>query len=89
MGEEQKATKRGRPSGPNKDKIELIISVLGANPQGLWVRELSRVTGLDKSTVSLYINTYLADKIEDVHNKVLPMRLIRLKKEQQIPDYVG
>ncbi|MBD3262882.1 helix-turn-helix domain-containing protein [Candidatus Woesearchaeota archaeon] len=81
--------KRGRPSGPDKDKIELILRALAANPQGIWVRELARLTGIKRSTLSLYINTHLQDKIEDVHDKALPMRLICLKKEDQTPSYVG
>lgn len=84
-----KTLKRGRKPGPDQDKIDLIITMLKANPQGLWIRELARLTSLKRSTISLYINTYLADKIENLHNKVLPVRMIRLKKQEQIPEYVG
>ena len=81
--------KRGRKPGPCQKKIDLILRILESNPKGIWVREISRITGLKRSTISLYINTHLADKIEDVHDKALPVRLIRLKKERQIPDYVS
>jgi len=29
--------KRGRKPGPDQDKIDIILAVLRANPQGLWV----------------------------------------------------
>lgn len=92
--------KRGRKPGPNNEKINAILKILEANPQGIWVREISRLTGLKRSTISLYINTYLADKIEDLHDKALPVRLIRLKKgafdtsekkvsKKEIPEYIS
>jgi len=85
----KKSKKRGRKPGPDQNKIDLILKVLAANPQGIWVREISRITGIDKSTVSIYLNKHLADKIEDIHDKALPMRLVRLKKQEQAPEYVG
>ena len=94
--------KRGRKPGPCNKKIDQILKILEANPQGIWVREISRLTNLKRSTISLYINTHLADKVEDVHDKILPMRLIKLKKnssqavqekeelsKKEVPEYIG
>ena len=81
--------KRGRKSGPDPDKISLIVHTLKLYPQGLWVRQISRITGLDKSTVSLYLNSHLKDEVEDVHNTVQPIRIVKLKESAYIPDYVS
>ncbi len=40
---------------PNKDKMEKIRRTLKQNPHGLWIREIARKSGLDKSTVSRYL----------------------------------
>lgn len=48
----------------DKNKINQIINILKKNPQGLWIRELSRRSNLDKSTVSNYVNKHLKDKLE-------------------------
>jgi len=45
--------------GFDKKKIQKIKKVLKENPQGLWVREIARKTGLDKSTVSIYLLRYM------------------------------
>lgn len=56
----------GGKSGPNKLKMKKIRDVLKKNPQGLWVREIARKTGLDKSTVSIYLSKYMINEIEVV-----------------------
>lgn len=50
--------------GADKHKIKKIKEVLRKNPQGLWVREIARKSGLDKSTVSIYLNKYLKNELE-------------------------
>lgn len=55
-----------RKAGPNEAKLKRIKSVLRKNRTGLWVREIARQAGLDKSTVSIYLEKHLADEIEDV-----------------------
>lgn len=50
--------------GSDKQKIEKIKEVLKKNPDGLWVREIARRAGLDKSTVSIYLNKYLKNELE-------------------------
>jgi len=46
-----------------KEKEEKILSVLKENPNGVWIREISRKTGLDKSTISRHAGK-MRDKIE-------------------------
>ncbi|HZX20731.1 MAG TPA: helix-turn-helix domain-containing protein [archaeon] len=36
-------------------KVERIRKALRDAPHGLWIREISRKTGLDKSTISRYL----------------------------------
>ena len=67
--------------GPNPQKIEKIRTVLKMFPQGIWLRELARKTGISKSTVHLYVNKYLAHEIEDTTDvKGNLIRFVRLKK---------
>ena len=49
--------------GFDKNKIQKIREVLIKNPQGSWVREIARKSGLDKSTVSIYLSRYLKNKV--------------------------
>lgn len=68
--------------GPDPQKLELIRTVLKRFPEGTWLRELARRTGISKSTVHLYVNKYLAHEIEDVINvKGNLIRFVRLKNE--------
>lgn len=38
-----------------KDKSDKILGALRGSSHGLWVREVSRRTGIDKSTCSRYL----------------------------------
>lgn len=69
--------------GPDIDKIELIRKALRKNPKGLWIRELSRKTGLDKSTVSIYLATHMQNKIENTYPDVKGdmIKVVRLKRK--------
>ena len=40
---------------PKDEKAAKIKSALRGAPRGLWVREVARQTGLDKSTCSRYL----------------------------------
>lgn len=40
---------------PKKDKADKIRKALKESRRGLWIREISRKTGIDKSTVSRYL----------------------------------
>ena len=44
-----------------KDKADKIKQALKSAPHGLWVREVSRKTGIDKSTVSRYLEAMGAE----------------------------
>lgn len=48
---------------PKNDKVEKIRKVLKDSPNGIWIREISRKSGLDKSTVSRYL-VAMGDEIE-------------------------
>lgn len=50
--------------GIDELKIEKIKQVLKKNPNGLWVREIARKAGLDKSTVSIYLSKYIKEEVE-------------------------
>lgn len=69
--------------GPDIEKIELIRKVLRRNPKGLWVREMARKAGLDKSTVSIYLATHMQNEIEDTYPDVKGdmIKVVRLKRK--------
>lgn len=68
--------------GSDIQKIKKIREILGKNPQGLWIREIARKTGLDKSTVSIYLAKYMQDEIEDAFPDVKGelIKVVRLKR---------
>lgn len=71
-----------RPRGPDKEKIKLIKEALAKNPQGLWIREIARKTGLDDSTVSRYLAKYLDEKVEEVYSvKGKLIKIVKLKRK--------
>ena len=51
--------------GADSLKLAAITKLLEDNPDGVWVREISRQLELSKSTVSRYLNSYLAGRIEE------------------------
>lgn len=75
-----------RKPGPHQLKLELILYALREHPQGLWVREISRITNLKKSTVSQYLVEHLADKIEVLH-ETKHIKIVKLKADEQAPSY--
>lgn len=71
----------GRKPGPDLEKIRKIKSVFKDNPEGLWVREIARKTGLDKSTVSIYLSNYMSSDVEEIFLvKGSLIKIMRLKK---------
>jgi len=67
--------------GPDENKIKKIKMILMKNPDGIWIREIARRTGICKSTVHFYINKYLEKDIEDtIEVKGNLIRFVRLKK---------
>jgi len=61
----------------DSEKIKRIEKILEQNPDGLWIREIARKTGLDKSTISIYLNKHMKSKI--IVRKFGGLKLIRLK----------
>lgn len=71
----------GRKPGPDEAKLKKIKELLKKNPKGLWVREIARKTGLDKSTVSLYLENHMANEIEEIFiSESRWIKIVRLKK---------
>ena len=69
------------PRKKDREKIKRIRNVLIKNPQGLWVREIARQAGLDKSTVSIYLNKHMRNEVEKVYSvKGGLIKIVRLKK---------
>lgn len=67
--------------GADLDKIKKIRNALRKNPQGLWIREIARRTGISKSTVHIYVNKYMVNEIEDVVKvRGNLIRFVRLKE---------
>jgi len=70
-----------RKPGPSKHKIELILYALRGSPHGTWVRDIAKKTGLTKSTVSNYLNSYLKGKVDVVHESK-HIKLVKLKENK-------
>lgn len=67
-----------RKPGPDQIKLELILYALRASPHGSWVRDIAKRTGLSKSTVAHYLNCYLKDKVDVVHDSK-HIKIVKLK----------
>lgn len=67
--------------GSDDKKTREILSLLEDNPQGLWAREISRKAGISKSTVSRYLNSYLAEQVEE--EWMGRNRVFKKKKEEE------
>jgi len=67
--------------GPDLKKLKKIRRELIESPTGLWTREISRKTGISKSTVNRYLNEFMKDEIEEVlRGKGNLIRVVRLKR---------
>lgn len=68
----------GRKKGPNSEKIKKIRETLKKYPEGLWIRELARKSGIDKSAVSRYLTLYMKNevRIKKIGNLI---KIVRLK----------
>lgn len=66
---------------PSSHIIKRIKETLRENPQGLWIRELARQSGIGRSTTHNYITKYMQNEIEDVLiGKGGFIRIVRLRK---------
>ena len=71
----------GRKKGFDERKIGKIVSVLAANPDGIWLRQIAKQVGCSPATIVHYIEGILAPLVEDTSlgaGKPL-LRVIRLK----------
>jgi len=72
-----------KTKGPDIEKTRLIRKALARSPKGLWVREIARRTGLDKSTVSRYLGEYMKHEIEHAYPKIKGnlIRMVRSRRK--------
>lgn len=79
----------GRPKGPDINKIALILRVLKQYPDGLWLRNIAKVTKLPPSTLAYYVNRYFNVFIDSLGfsnpetDKFIGLRIIRLKEAKK------
>ncbi|MDI6826658.1 MAG: helix-turn-helix domain-containing protein [Candidatus Aenigmarchaeota archaeon] len=72
----------GKKKGPDPNKLKKIVKVLREKPQGLWIREIARQTGISKSTTHRYVTEYMSDQIEEVVTvKGGLVKFVRLKEK--------
>ncbi|MBS3051005.1 MAG: hypothetical protein J4400_02565 [Candidatus Aenigmarchaeota archaeon] len=71
----------GRKKGFDEKKIGKIISILAANPDGIWIRQIAKQTDYSPPTITHYVEGILAPLVEDTSlgtGKPL-LRVVRLK----------
>ena len=51
---------------PDENKIQAILNCIRRHPEGTYVSEIARETGLSKSTVSYLLAKHLSDKIIEI-----------------------
>jgi len=70
--------------GQDFNKIKRIMKVLLRNPDGIWLRKLSRDSKIPLSTVHYYLERYLNNMINNVgardeEGKFFGVRVIKLR----------
>lgn len=73
------------PKGDEFEKIKRIVKVLLANPEGIWLRRLSKEAKLPLSTVHYYLEFKIPNLVDNIGARnekghFFGIRLIRLKK---------
>jgi len=72
----------GRRKGFDQKKILAIVQALLAHQDGLWLRQIAKLTGLAPSTIAKYLDGTLAPLVEESslgeHEKPL-LRVVRLR----------
>lgn len=71
----------GRKKGPDMNKVAMIIETLKKNPEGMWIMELARATGISKSTVHRYIHNELKGIVEESMSFSGLVKVYKLKPE--------
>ncbi|MGC9310263.1 MAG: helix-turn-helix domain-containing protein [Candidatus Aenigmatarchaeota archaeon] len=67
-----------------QQRLNKIINALAANPDGLWLRQLSNETKTPVSTLHRYLENELKDitdnlGVKDKNGKYFGLRIVRLK----------
>lgn len=68
------------PRKVDQKRIDKIREVLRKNPDGLWIRELARKSGVDKSAVSRYIAKSMKNEVEEINISGL-VKIVKLKRQ--------
>jgi len=71
--------------GPNNFIIKKIRTVLSQNPEGIWVRKISRVTQIPFSTVLFYLKNHMSKEVEVVKTPLHIYKLFKLKDSENLP----
>ena len=76
--------KRGRKPGPDPEKINSILNSLVQHQEGLWIRQIARLTKLHPTTVTKYLEGVLnplvdSQSLGDIENKKPLLKVFRLK----------
>lgn len=50
----------------DKTKVKKIINSLKRHPQGTYLSQIARETGLSKSTVNYILTKHLSDKLDEI-----------------------
>jgi len=68
----------------DKNKIKKIMGCLRKHPEGTYVSEIARETGLSKSTVSFILSRFISEHIEIVKiGKKDLFKIIKLKNKSK------
>ena len=55
----------GRKAGLDEHKVLRIVQILLNNPDGVWLRQLAKESGLSPSTVARYLETVLQPLVDE------------------------
>ncbi len=73
--------------GPDPSKRAKIIAVLEKNPDGVWMRELARLSGLPFSTVQYYVTHLLSGEVEIQElasmARTSPIKIVKIKSQAE------
>lgn len=70
----------GRKNAPNQEIVKKIREVLVNNPQGIWMREIARKSGVSKSCVQVYLTRYMSNDIQEMVSVRGLVKLYRLRR---------
>ncbi|MBU0898901.1 MAG: hypothetical protein KKB03_02985 [Nanoarchaeota archaeon] len=70
----------GKTKAPNKKIVKKIKKILADNPQGLWIREIARRSGISKSCIHVYLNEYMDNDVKEIVSIPGLVKLYKLKK---------